>query len=61
MATNSLNGRLITRVRSARSGAAGVAVPYGPAAAVKRLHDGFAMTGCNTNVWPLSPEDWSTG
>lgn len=61
MATISLNGLLITRARSARSGSAGVAMPYAPAAAVKRLHDGFGMTGCGTNVWPLSPEDWSTG
>ncbi len=61
MVTNSLNGRLIARARSAGSGAASVAVPYGSAAAVKRLHDAFAMTGCDTNVWPLSPEDWLTG
>jgi hypothetical protein len=61
MVTSNLNGRLISRVRSARSRAAGVAEPYASAAAVKRLHDGFAMTGCNTNVWPLSPKDWSTG
>jgi hypothetical protein len=61
MAMNSLNGRLITRVRSAGSGAAGVAGPYAAATALKRLHDAFGMTGCNTNVWPLSPEDWLTG
>jgi hypothetical protein len=61
MAMSSLNGRLITRLRSAGSGAARVAVPYAPSAAVKRLHLGFAMTGCDTNVWPLSPQDWSTG
>src|ERR1700757_4666670 len=29
MATSSLNGRLITRARSAGSGVAGIAVPYG--------------------------------
>ena len=60
MALSSLNGRLITRVRSAASGAARVA-GYPAAAAGKRLHHGFAMSGCNTNVWPLSPQDWSTG
>jgi hypothetical protein len=58
---SSLSGQLITRVRSAASGAVRVAVPYPAAAAGKRLHHGFAMSGCNTNVWPLSPQDWSTG
>jgi hypothetical protein len=61
MTTSNLNGQLITRVRSARSGAVGVAEPCASAAALKRLHDGFAMSGCDTNVWPLSPEDWLTG
>ena len=61
MALSSLDGRLITRVRSAASRAARLARPYPTAPAGKRLHHGFAMSGCNTKVWPLSPQDWSTG
>jgi hypothetical protein len=61
MALSDLNGLLITRARSAASGAPGIAKPYGCAGAAKRLRPRFAMTGNNTNVWPLSPEDWSTG
>ena len=61
MVNSSLYGRLITPGRSAASGVVGVAVPQVSAEAAKRLHGHFAMTGCDTNVWPLSPQDWSTG
>jgi hypothetical protein len=61
MTMSSRNGQLIARVRSAGSGVARIAKPYTRGAAVNGLHHGFAMTGCDTNVWPLSPKDWSTG
>jgi hypothetical protein len=61
MVKSSLYGRLITCGRSAASGAVSVAVPQVSAEAAKRLRPHFAMTGCDTNVWPLSPQDWSTG
>jgi hypothetical protein len=32
-----------------------------PAAAAPEMHPRFAATGINAKVWPLSPEDWSTG
>ncbi len=61
MTTSILNGQLVSRPPSAASGAACFAKPYVTGAAVKGLRHGFAMTGCDTNVWPLSPQDWSTG
>jgi hypothetical protein len=32
-----------------------------PAVAAKTMHPLFAISGTDANVWPLSPEDWSTG
>ena len=60
--TSDLYGQLIACGRSAASGVARVAAPsMSVTAAAKRLHPLFAMTGTDTNVWPLSPQDWSTG
>jgi hypothetical protein len=53
-------GQLITRGCSAVSRAR-VASPSVPTAAAKRVHPLFGMTGINADVWPLSPQDWSTG
>jgi hypothetical protein len=61
MTLSGLNGQLIRRAPSAASQAVGISGPYVHAEAAKRLHERFAMTGCDTNVWPLSPQDWSTG
>jgi len=41
--------------------AALVASPSGPAASAKQTHERFGMTATTINVWPLSPQDWSTG
>jgi hypothetical protein len=54
-------GQLISRGRSAASWAVGAAATSITAKSAKRLHPCFAMTGNVTDVWPLSPEDWSTG
>jgi hypothetical protein len=35
--------------------------PFAPVVATKRMHPLAAISGTNANVWPLSPEDWSTG
>jgi hypothetical protein len=59
--TSDLYGQLIACGRSAASGVARVAAPSMSATAAKRLHPLFAMTDTDTNVWPLSPQDWSTG
>jgi hypothetical protein len=39
---------------SAKAAVAGATPGYG-------THDRFAMAGTNAKVWPLSPEDWSSG
>ena len=59
--TSDLCGQLIACGRSAASGVARVAMPSMSVTAFKRLHSLYAMTGTDTNVWPLSPQDWSTG
>lgn len=59
--TNYLCVGLISRVRSAASGAALTAAGPSPAGALKQGHQRFGMTGTDANVWPLSSEDWSTG
>jgi hypothetical protein len=38
-----------------------IAVPSAPAGAAKHMHRGFAPSGTNADVWPLSPKDWSSG
>jgi hypothetical protein len=43
------------------SGPVCAALPSAPAQASDRIHERFAMTGTNAKVWPLSPQDWSTG
>jgi hypothetical protein len=35
--------------------------PFVPAVAIKGMHHLSAISGTNADVWPLSPEDWSTG
>ncbi len=52
---------LISRGRSAASGAALTAAVPSPAGALKQGHQRFGMTGTDVNVWLLSPQDWSTG
>jgi hypothetical protein len=59
--TSDLYGQLIACGRSAASEVARVAASPISVEAAKRLHPLFAMTGTDTNVWPLSPQDWSTG
>jgi hypothetical protein len=39
---------------SSPASATGVTTGYG-------THDRFAMAAINAKVWPLSPEDWSSG
>jgi hypothetical protein len=34
---------------------------FAPAVATKGMHRLSAISGTNADVWPLSPEDWSTG
>jgi hypothetical protein len=50
---------------SARGCSAGsrvrAAAPSVTAEAAKQMHPLFGMTGSNADVWPLSPQDWSTG
>jgi hypothetical protein len=36
-------------------------MPSAPAVAPKYVHQRFAISGTNADVWPLSPKDWSTG
>jgi hypothetical protein len=59
--TSDLYGQLIACGRSAASEVAGVAASSMSVAAAKRLYPHFGTTGIDTNVWPLSPQDWSTG
>jgi hypothetical protein len=47
---------LVSRARSAASGPALAAL-----ISAKPDHQRFEMTGTDANVWPLSPQDWSTG
>lgn len=54
-------GELIVRRCSTASRLARLAAPAVPTDAAKRMHQRFAMTGTNADVWPLSPQDWSTG
>jgi hypothetical protein len=61
MVNTHLDGRLLMCGCSAASGAAFAAAPSASADATKRRYHGFATTGNSTNVWPLSPQDWSTG
>jgi hypothetical protein len=44
---------LVARVRAS--------APSTPALAAKRMHPLFGMTRINADVWPLSPQDWSSG
>lgn len=53
-------GQLIARGCSAVSRVR-AAVPSVTAEAAKQMHPLFGMTGSNADVWPLSPQDWSTG
>lgn len=61
MESSHLDGRLLMCGCFAASGAAFAAAPSASAEAMKRRYHGIATTGNNTNVWPLSPQDWSTG
>jgi hypothetical protein len=36
-------------------------MPSAPAVAAKYMHQGFANSGTNADIWPLSPKDWSPG
>ena len=59
--TSDFYGQLIACGRSAAFGVGRVAAPSMSVTAAKRLHSLYAMAGTDTNVWPLSPQDWSTG
>jgi hypothetical protein len=61
--TSDLYGKLTTPARPLASvpGAVCAGSPFTTAAAANGTHSRFAMTGINANVWPLSPQDWSTG
>lgn len=76
MTTNILfTNRECSSVPSARSGhralasaeatavsMVGSAAPSMPGAGLqKHMDKRFAMAGINANVWPLSPQDWSSG
>jgi hypothetical protein len=54
-------GELIGRRCSTASRLRRPVAPSVPAVAAKRMHQLFAITGTNADVWPLSPQDWSTG
>lgn len=61
MTTKQLCVGSYSRVRSAAYGAALTPAAPSPAGALKQGHQRFGMTGTDINVWPLSPQDWSTG
>jgi hypothetical protein len=58
--TSLLYGQLIARGCSAVSRVR-AAAPSATTEAAKRMHPLFGMTRINADVWPLSPQDWSTG
>jgi len=59
--TSDLYAKLITRACSTASGAARAISPSVPAPSAKQMHERFGVTATNADVWPLSPQDWSTG
>jgi hypothetical protein len=59
--TSNRYGQLIAHVYSAASGADHGPVTSVPCEAAKQLRPRFVMAGTHANVWPLSPQDWSTG
>jgi hypothetical protein len=59
--TSVYHGEFIGRGCSTTSRLRLYVAPSVPAVAAKRMHQLFAISGTNANVWPLSPKDWSTG
>ena len=51
----------ITRAHPMASRVAPIAEPSAPARSAKPMFERFGMTATAANVWPLSPQDWSTG
>jgi hypothetical protein len=51
----------IARAYFLASGSAPAAASPMPAQAFKQAHRISGMAGTDINVWPLSPQDWSSG
>jgi hypothetical protein len=59
--TNDRYATLTGRKCSIASRLRRIVMPSAPAVAAKDVHQGFAISGTNADVWPLSPKDWSSG